>query len=218
MVSTTEIVAIDVGPTRCGVAHLRDLGLGKFRVVAGAHVEHGSAWLSAVLRSAVANGAVVAFEVLQGYAYEAKRVAQLIETARVEGRLIERVSALGARIELRTAGEWRGVLCGTPRASDAQVRIAVEGLCTVAPSLGSDEREHVLDAAGLGLVVLSQLTKRPLYMPSAVRLALFRQQADDAAEAKAKRARGATAPKRAPTRAQRERKARAAVAAHQRRS
>ncbi len=214
-----EIVAIDVGPTRCGVAHVRALGLGKFRVVAGAHVEFASPWLNALLRSAAQRGAAAALEVLVGYAYEAKRVAQLIETARVEGRLLERVHALGARqVETRSAGEWRGALCGSPRATDAQVRIAVEGLCTVAPALGSDEREHVLDAAGLGVVVLSGLRREAIRLPSSVQLALIRQRAADAELAAAKRARGASKTKRAPTVAQRERKSRAAKAAWARRS
>ncbi len=174
-------------------------------MVAGGHFENTRA--RQILRQALKEGAVVAMERLIGYAYEAKRVQALIETAREEGRVEACVAELGGKLLLFSAGECRGQLCRRRTASDECVRIAVEGLLRDVPDLLADARPHVYDAALAALVGLSQLTGKALRLPQAVEQALHIQREKDDAKRGSKVAKPATV---GPTRAQRARKSAAA--------
>lgn len=152
-------------------------------------------------------GALVAVEQLIGYAYEAKRVQALIETARVEGRLIEVARRRGFEPVLIAAKEWRGALCRSESASDDQVRIVVEGLLHGIPALRAVERPHVYDAAGLAIVALARAAVLPLCLPAPVETALWRQQqAEKSARTAARAAGGAAKEPRGMTRLQRGRR------------
>jgi hypothetical protein len=230
--------AVDPGPTRSGAAlvDLRDDGWLEF--VWGGHVENHGAELHQQMRAAARAGAVIAIEHLRGFAYEAKRVAQLLETAQAEGEIrgradqnwieasadIAEVRALIAAGELRPpqsieAVDWRGELCRSKTASDEQIRIVVEGLCKVRPALKHDARPHAYDAAGLAIVALARANGRRIELPASVSSALALQQIQEKADRETKKrakALGIEVPRerRRPTRAQTKRRSDAAKKAH----
>lgn len=224
----TVCFAVDCGPTRSGAA-LVELADGWHRILWGGHPESRGAELLTQIRSAARVGAIFAIERLQGYAYEAKRVAQLIETAQAEG-LIDGAAAeiylqeaadraLTGRPPLPrlaplpiTARDWRGELCRSSTASDAQIRLVVEGMCPVRPTLKAEVRPHVWDAAGLAIVALARENGRPVVLPPSVSAGLHNLQVDEKRSRAARKARGEPlgAETRWPTKAQRERRGAAA--------
>lgn len=190
----------------------------------GGHVESHGPELRTQLVAAIQRGALIAIEHLQGYAYEANRVAQLIETGHAEGRILERTLAIieaarpagrVSKVREITASDWRGALCRTERASDEQIRLVVEGLCKVRPVVKADARPHIWDAAGLAIVALARENGRAIHLPPAVSAALHVKQQEEKADRADKKARGTVTAlqKRFPTRKQSERRSAAAKAA-----
>lgn len=108
---------------------------------------------------------------------------------------------------------WRGELCRSPVATDAQIAIVVEGIVGGnGVSFRSGEEAHVYDAIGLAVVALFRHMGRALLLPPAVNLALIQQQEFDKQKRATKRAatidgkKSGEAPRR-PTRAQSQRRA-----------
>ncbi len=84
---------------------------------------------------------------------------------------------------------WRGELCRSPSASNAQIAFVVEGIVGGAGvSFRSGEQEHVYDAIGLAVVTIFRHLKRALLLPAAVNAALIAQQECDKQKAASKRA------------------------------
>lgn len=204
----TLALGIDAGPTRSAIARLEVDDLGWPHITMGAHLESDSTTLAAMLRGAVREGALVVFEQLVGYAFEAKRVQALIETGRVEGALKRVVTDAGGAPIVLSAHEWRAALCRSKTASDEQIRIAVEGLTKTRPELKAATRPHVYDAAGVALVALLR-ARGVLSLPPRLEAAIHLQREKE----KAARALKKLEPeKRSPTRAQSARRGAAARA------
>jgi len=225
--------AIDPGPTRSGAALVELREDGWVHIVWGGHVESAGAELRQHMRSAARVGAIVAIEHLHGYAYQAKRVAQLLETAQAEGEIRGRAEQnwveaaadpMCAAHALVVAGalpspraieavDWRGELCRSKTASDEQIRVVVEGICPVRPTLKADARPHVYDAAGLAIVALARANNRRIELPASVNRALHLQQEAEKAKRAERKAAGlpaVDATKRSATRAQSARRSEAA--------
>lgn len=199
----TTVLAVDPGPSKSGAAVVELVG-GWPTVLRAGHLERWE--LEVWLVQAVADHTFLAIEEIQGYAYEAKRVAQLVETARVEGWIAGRWFIGSQRPPLCTAAaDWRQRLCGSRTASDEQVRIVVEACARGIPRVGCRARSHVLDAVGLAIDAIARLSGRALDLPPAAARALLLQQQTE------KLGRGLRAvTKRAPTRAQSARRSAAA--------
>jgi hypothetical protein len=154
---------------------------------------------------------VIGYERLIGFAYEAKRVQALIETARQEGH-VEELASHGPYRLVRgaSAAEVRGWLCRAPQASDEQVRVVVEGLAPTRPAMLAVDRPHIYDAAAVALFAMHEHLGRRLVLSSALERALFDQQQKDQSSRAAKReakANGTFVPeKRSLTRAQSQRR------------
>lgn len=199
----TKVLAVDPGPSKSGAAVVELVG-GWPMVLRAGHIERWE--LEMWLAQAAADRAFLAVEEIHGYAFEASRVAQLVETARVEGFIAGRWTLGSQRPPLCTAaGDWRQRLCGTRTPSDDQIRIVVEALARGIPRVGCRERSHVLDAVGLGIDALARLAGRAVELPPAAARALLLQQQTE------KLGRGLrSAAKRSPTRAQTARRSAAA--------
>lgn len=237
----SRVFAVDPGPTRSGAALVELLESGWLAILWGGHVENHGPELAAQIASAARADVFFVCEKLEGYAFQASRVAQLMETAKAEERIVRDVEIAieRAAIERRarsvaasglpnpfpalpttalarvTAGDWRGELCRSKTASDAQIRLVVEGLCPVRPALKADARPHVYDAAGLGIVALARANGRRIELPASVSSALHVMQVSEKADRSARRAKGLPAvekTKRSPTRAQTARRSEAAKA------
>ena len=243
--------SIDPGPSRSAVAYV-EYADGRFRLLEGRwraldvlHSAADLAWLAQKLETTRREDGLYAVECIVGYAYEASRVQQLVETARVEGELLllgrthgllpveipagdgrirdldtalpplpKRKKGEPARPRRRAAEQllrgWRGELCHSPWASDAQIRIVVEGMVQGdGVRRTREEEEHLYDAIGVGIVALCRHLHLALQLPSAIETALWRQQHAEAAERAARKRQGLGRPKqkRALTRAQRARRA-----------
>lgn len=226
----TLCFAVDPGPTRSGCALVRLEPTGWPSILWGGHVDSNGTEIRTQLRSAATQGAIIAIEHLQGYAYQAKRVAALIETGQAEG-LIKGLAELelreafiddklagrsvsASRLGPRqlTASDWRGALCRSATASDAQIRLVVEGLCKVRPAPKADARPHIWDAAGLAIVALARENGRAITLPPALSGALHQLQVEEKGERADRKARGTVEAlqKRFPTRKQTENRAAAA--------
>lgn len=204
-----SVLALDPGPTRTGAALLELSPSGWPLVLRAGHLDRRE--LEVWLVEAQQLGRTVAVEQVQGYAYEASRVAQLVETARAEGWIDGRVRG-ASRLLWASAAEWREQLCGSKVASDDQIRLVVEGLACGLPHVGSRERPHVMDAVGLGIVALARLGDVTIRTPEAVLRALLRLQAEEKLGRQLKRASGSSTQteKRRPTRSQTARRSAAA--------
>ncbi|WP_438028960.1 hypothetical protein [Sorangium sp. So ce233] len=216
-------LASDSGPTRSGVAVVSFDGR-RFQLRYGAHLRFGGGVVAAgayeppagmaevdyLLDDLAAAGGLLVLEQLVGFAFEAKRVQALVETARTEGRFIQAGLARGLTPQMVSAKDWRGALCRSETASDEQVRVMVEGLIPDMPHFRCEERPHIYDAAGLAIVVLCRAAGVPIpRTPELDRALVMQQAADKAARAakRAKKAAGELAPeKRGLTRGQRARR------------
>jgi|SRR5690606_5922310 len=92
---------------------------------------------------------VIAIEQVEGYAYDHVRSKALIQTARLEGRLIEQARAMGYDPGMVSRSQWRKALCGNGSADDAEVKRALE-LQTV--GMPKRTNAHARDAAGVAIV------------------------------------------------------------------
>lgn len=137
-------IGIDCGSEKTGFAcvEIRD---GAATLTAGAH--EPIEWLRPTRADAV-----YAIEQIQGYAFNPARVKHLVETARNEGRALEMLHSRDVMVF--TAREARGEFCRTPRASDNQVRVVVEGLLAIPIKIKASVRPHVYDAALVALLAL----------------------------------------------------------------
>lgn len=207
-----KVLALDPGPTRIGAALLELPPMASWpRVIRAGHVELDEArrWVA----EAVALGHHVAVETIVGYAYQASRVAGLVETARVEGRLLEAAKRLDERLlHAVEASVWRESMLGTRTPSDDQIRVVVEGVVRDIPQLGCRVRPHAYDAMGLALYVMAKERsgRGAFQLPPETARKLFLLQQQEKAERAAKPPQKT---KRAPTRSQTTRRSQAAVAA-----
>jgi Holliday junction resolvasome RuvABC endonuclease subunit len=185
---TTLVLGIDSGATRTGVALVRLDPSGWLHIDQGAHLDNESDALRWMVTNTHQRLGAIAIEQIVGFAYEAKRVQALVETARFEGRMLELCRFLKAQVSAFAAGEVRGELCRCRTAGDDQVRIVVEGLTKTRPALTADVRPHVYDAAAAAILAIIRATGRPLVLPPAVNAALHASQRDAKARRAAKRA------------------------------
>lgn len=247
-------LAFDPGPTRTGWAEVILTLDGKLFLIAGGHREldlrraEDRRWVGSYAGQMAAMGGIVVVETVVGYAYQAKHVQALLETTRVEGRILNQAAEAGVipyeipagdgarpdysaelpklpkqpkgapRRPARQAAKemirgWRGELCRSAGASNAQIAIVVEGIVGGnGVTFRSGEEEHVYDAVGLAVVAIFRHLKRALILPPAVNMALIRQQELDKQKRASKRAatiagQKSMEPARRPTRAQSARRA-----------
>lgn len=154
----------------------------------GAHLDNEADAARWLITSCHQRHGVIALETLCGFAYEAKRVQALIETARFEGRVLELCRVLKTTVVRFAAREVRGELCRSPTASDDQVRIVVEGMTKTRPALTADVRPHVYDAAAAAILAIIRGTGRKLVLPRGVEQALFAAQQQERAKRATKKA------------------------------
>lgn len=232
----TLALGIDAGGTRSGIALVRLDPQGWMHIDYGAHLDNESDAIRRAIVDCTQRLGVVAIETLVGFAYEAKRVQALVETARFEGRVLELCRMLGESRRLQTtgiedelartatvaqysAGEVRGALCRSRTASDEQVRIVVEGVTLTRPQLLAVARPHVYDAALTAIYTIGRSLAHGWHLPPAVEQRLHEQRERERASRAAKKAAGAPpAEKRSPTRAQSKRRSEAATRAWRGRS
>lgn len=203
------VLALDPGATRTGAAYVELDALGWFHIRFGGHVENGGSQLDGWLLAACSAGAAVAIEEIVGEVYKGRTGAHLMEASKAEGAQVAAAQRYRCKNLLRIpARDWRAELCHSKGASDAQIRIAVEGSCKTIPLISAEAREHVYDAAGLAMVALARITGRTLRLLPAVEAAIHLQREKEMA----KRAERAAAPKekRTLSRRQRERKSESA--------
>lgn len=91
----------------------------------------------------------IAIEELDGYVYEQARGAALIKTARLEGRIVVQVTALGFTPVGMSRAQWRRAICGNGQANDARVKAA---LSLQVLDMPKRTNAHVRDAAGVAIV------------------------------------------------------------------
>lgn len=203
-----KALGLDPGPTKTGAAYVR-FENGWMNIDMGGHFENSSDELRKLMQRAAMAREPIAVECIVGYAYEHKRMAALIETARVEGRLLERAEGLGTSALTIEAGLWRGSLCGAPGASDEQIRIAIEGVTKTWPKVLAVARPHLFDAAGVAIAAIGRALGRTISAPPAVMWAVEQQRQAEKASRGARKAAAlpvVEAGKRSETRAQRERR------------
>ena len=179
-----RILALDPGSEECGGAVLHH-DQGRTRYVQGFHGDFAKVGLHA---TADWNGDCDALilELIEGYAFNAARVADMVKTARHEGIILGIAQAANMKPMTTTASEARGLLCRAKNASDAQVAIVVEALVAGAPKhLRKVDRQHIYDACLYGLVGLMRLGAR-FKLPPAAEAALHIQREKERAAASAK--------------------------------
>jgi len=248
--------SVDPGPSRSAVAYL-SYSDGRFRLIEGCwrrldvlHDRSDRIWMEGKLEETREDGGLFAVETIVGFAFQASRVQQLLETTRVEGALLTlgvvhgldpieipagdgkvldhdatlpklppKKEGVPARTRRRAAEKlikgWRAELCHTPWASDAQIRIVVEGIVQGdGKKRTAEEEEHLYDAIGVGIVAICRHLDLRIRLPPSVETALWKQQAAEKEERARNRAAGITKPKqrRPPTRAQRKRRGAAQIA------
>lgn len=167
-------LAVDVGPTRSAWAFLVLLADGRVLVRWARYAENSEAQLAndlLALREGGEHG-LFALEQIDGavYAYKGaggrkyhRNHKPIFETQRVETLLTDWARRRGVTARPYAARHWRKVLTGDAGPTDKQIRIAVEGLfrdgttgALALPAMTSKEREHLMDAIGLGYVALSE--------------------------------------------------------------
>ncbi len=217
-------LAIDPGPDRSGVVSVSfdgryfDLLYWRHQLfrgglfVAGVHEPLiGGAELDFLLDDVAAAEGIVVIEQIVGFAYEPSRVPALVETARVEGRIIERAIARGIEPRMVQAKTARGELCRTKKAGDTRVEAVVRGLLRGFPTkITQKEIAHICDGGALAIVEICRVARVPIPRTPELEMALVRAGAEEERVRAAKRARvaaGEFAPeKRLPTRGQRARR------------
>ena len=147
-----RVLAIDPGATRSAYAIVDRVKLGPITVTSVGYGDQ--ALLDHVMGALVPDEVVV--ETIMGYAYEASRVALLVETARVEGWLIHAAKVRGIPCTEVAARDWRRALTGSPTPSDAQIEVLVRDVVEGLGPLGTYEQEHIIDAVGLGAAYLQR--------------------------------------------------------------
>lgn len=235
-------LASDVGPTRSAFAHLDMLADTRIVVRAAWYADNDEGRLANELlrlRPAGAHG-LFAVERIDGavYSYKGKggrtyrrNHKPIVETQRVETLLGDWARRRGVTATWIAAQHWRKTLVGDGGASNAQIRIAVGGLFTdrgtgrlELPPMTSAEREHLLDAIGLGYLALVEhlaatgcgafpvaalrdlrhrLTIPGGILPADVRERVLKQRMEDKADRQAKKLAaelGVTLPRKAPRR------------------
>lgn len=210
----SHALGLDPGPSKTAASLIRIDDAGWPHIEIGGHYENDSDELRRLIQRAAMLRAPVGVETICGFAYEAKRVAALVETARIEGRLHERALVFGAAVVQIEARIWRGQLCGSPTASDKQIRIAIEGLCKTIPLSKAAEREHLYDATGVAIAVIALSLGRVVSVPARVMALIHQQREIEKVSRGARKAAGLEAvepKKRSRTRAQTKRRGRGAV-------
>lgn len=206
-------LALDPGSTYCGWALVEwtpsETEPWSFTLRMGAHDDNMGRVAAQIERAAILKR-IVALEEVTGQVYSGRSASALFESCKMEGQLVGAALLHGATLQRIPARDWRGDLCRSPGASDAQVRLVVEGLCPIRPTLNARAREHVYDAAGLAIVALAREMKRPIRLPSWLSGELHMLQAT---EKVARAEKKATKEKRSQTRAQRARRSAAATKA-----
>lgn len=125
-------------------------------------------------------------ETINGVAYSLSRSADLIETARNEGRIIEKIHTSLLTPMTCTAAQARGHFCRSAQASDAQIAIAVEALVKDAPTtMRKVDRKHIYDAILYGLFGLHLLGVR-LTLPPSAEFAVGKRRYEERARSAAK--------------------------------
>lgn len=213
---TTLALGIDSGSSRSGFAVVRLDPDGWLHIDHGVHLDNGADAVRWLVTNTIQRLGVIAMEQLVGFAYEAKRVQALIETARFEGQMLELVRILKGRLIPIAARDVRGELCRSPTASDEQIRIVIEAITKTRPALTEETRPHVYDAAASAIVAIQRSLGRPLQLPAGVEQRLHLQRETERSKRAAKRPAGAPAEKRIPTRAQTKRRSEAAAKAARR--
>jgi len=208
--TAATVVALDGGRFRFLWGRRFRLG-GGFYASGQLFPDFGDDTLDMLLDDAKLAGGIVGIEHLVGFAYEAKRVAYLLETRDVQGQILHACRVRGLVPHVTSAPEWRGEFCRTAGPSNEQIAIVLEGAVVGIPPLHHEDREHIYDAGGLCVVELCRAAHLPIPRSPEVETKLYRQQQLDKAQRAAKRAKreaGELAPeKRRPSGAMRARRA-----------
>jgi Holliday junction resolvasome RuvABC endonuclease subunit len=146
----TTLLAIDPGPSRSYWA-LVEVGA-RPRYVDSGWCESTLEDVDRLFRSREVDH--IALEQVAGYAYEAKRTAQLIATSRVEGMIGAGAYSFRVPLVEVAASTWRKALCGKGNADGHAIARA---LATWVVGMPTRTNEHVRDALGLAVVACRPL-------------------------------------------------------------
>jgi len=208
---TTLALGVDPGPTKSGWARVFLDPKDWLCIDYGAHLPNDSDDWRKLLGDVKRSSGVLAIEQIHGYAYEASRVAALVETSRFEGRVLELARFSETRLLTFTNGTVRGELCRMRQASDEQVRIVLAGITRPRAPFRADEQVHIYDAAAAAALAIIRTQGINLQLPPAVSAALHMQQLKEKGARERKKATGGAPPeKRSLTREQRGRRKQAA--------
>lgn len=190
--------AIDVGPTYSAIATVAFTGerrfvwqfgeivefRGGYRLIGGTEVPLiGRDTVAAILADTAQAGGLVGIERAdrvfpsEDMARLLNQVQRLMETTRIEGKLIDLANGLGLTPTTSAATQWREALVRKQSPQDHEIAAVIETLVAGAPThLPLAKTQHLYDAAGLAVVLLAidagyQL---PLDLPPSVLAALHR--------------------------------------------
>ena len=146
------VLGIDIGPEQSGVAIVQVEPAGRSRLVVGCLLTFDE--VVAQLEKDTFDLVAIECpeEVHQGFvrmygAAGLRRASQGIgDCKRVAGRIEGLLMARKAAYETTTARVWRKALCGTPTATDAQVKAAMTLRCEMGRT-----NNHVRDAVGVAI-------------------------------------------------------------------
>jgi len=184
--------AYDPGPSATGTGAISLTDAGQLLFAAGGHPELDMskpthhARIMAEMQEVRDRGGLVAIECIRGGIYLSKTSwhsgAALIETARVEGRLLECAVSVGLTPIEVGAKQWMADYCRSTYPSPQQIRIIVEGTIGGLPRFHHLDREHAYDGLAIASLVLAQHHKIRLRWPASVQVAVWEQQQIEKAE------------------------------------
>jgi hypothetical protein len=190
--TVTFVRAYDPGPEKTGLGAICLTDAGQLFFTAGGHPELDMgkpthhARVMAEMQEVRDRGGLVAVECIRGGIYLSKTSwhsgAALIETARVEGRLLECAVSIGLTPIEVGAKQWMADYCRTTYPSPQQIRIIVEGTIGGLPHFHHLDREHAYDGLAIASLVLAQHHKIQMRWPAAVQRAVWEQQQAEKAE------------------------------------
>lgn len=186
-------LGIDPGPTNSGVAGIEKIGPCRFRWLYGGHFAYyggftlidqrielvGESTAKHLIRDVTDVSGTVAIEYVIGYAYEAKRVAALVDTSRGDERWLRLAMSHGAHPICIPNRLIREKLCLSKKVSDAQVETVIRGVVEGIPDMNKATFQHVADALAAAIVGMSMVNRFDLVLPPRVLAQLRIQQQMD---------------------------------------
>lgn len=175
-------LAIDPGPTRSAYCIVQQEG-GRLSYLQGGWLPNASPQWDILFQDAAQNRDLGAIEWLQGYAYEAKRVAQLIETAHEEADLRARARAAGVDLHRITCKQAQGRLLRRETDGDGVIEAVCRAIVHGIPHFPTSSAEHIFSAMVVAVVrLLAPNEGDEVRLPPTVETILYKAREEQALE------------------------------------